>query len=349
MSFNLPTRILLHLAVWLGFWLLPSLAHHNSTLALQKFLPGLSCFALVFYVNYFLIIPKCILSGKGPFPIFRLLSSNLILIALVSQLLQLNHWHLLPHPNEFKPLPPEHLDVPSHPHHRPFFLDFIVLGLSAAMASILRFYDQMQFNHLRHQELSKEMLQSELNYLKLQISPHFLFNTLNNIYSQIDLGPDKAQDSILNLSKLLRYMLYETDKEHVLLKDEIHFLNSYIELMNLRLSSQENIALHCKIQTEQAEVPPLLLLPLVENAYKHGIGANGECAFQFKLSEYTDSWIFECSNLNFPNPKNAKDSGIGLANLKKRLDVLYQGRARFHSEVQGNLYLAELHIPKEMS
>lgn len=354
------TRIILHIVLWSGLWIIPGLGHADFIKALVKSLPGILTFLTIFYVNYFVIVPIFIIKTKCQAPILRLVMINMVFFSLIHGLHHLLHLHLVPPPSEFyhsvngsdfhssdSPINSNHDELnPKVGHHRPLFFDFILMGLCAALAAMLRLYDKLQSDRTHRQELETEYLQSELSYLKLQLSPHFLFNTLNNIYCQIELKPSDAQNSILNLSQMLRYMLYETDKELVELKREIHFLQSYIDLMSLR-TSQCHVDFQYPSQLDHKLVPPLLFLPLIENAFKHGTHALQASTLHIELTEELNSWRLLVRNPNFPKAKDQSGSGLGLSNLQKRLQVIYGGHAFYEALLDQEIYTATLRIPKE--
>ena len=174
-------------------------------------------------------------------------------------------------------------------------------------------------------ELVAKQRESELKNLKSQLNPHFLFNTLNNIYALIAISPVKAQAAVHELGNLLRYVLYENKEQEVELSKEIDFIENYISLMRLRLSP--DVVLNVNIvrkETENNKIEPLMFVSLVENAFKHGI-SNSKPSY-ISISLLSDNQKVMCSieNSNFPKPKTDKSgSGIGLKNLQKQLSILY--------------------------
>jgi sensor histidine kinase YesM len=173
-------------------------------------------------------------------------------------------------------------------------------------------------------EKQKENLKTELAFLRSQISPHFLFNVLNNIVALVRLNSDKLEPTILKLSTLLQYMLYETDEEKVILKSEIDYLQSYIDLQKLRFGDRLTITRDLQIKEDWHAIEPMLLIPFVENAFKHGTGMIEEPLIEISLETYERQLIFKVKN-KYLKDDNAKDksSGIGLANVKRRLELLY--------------------------
>ena len=173
-------------------------------------------------------------------------------------------------------------------------------------------------------ELERTQLNTELAFLKNQVSPHFFFNTLNNIYSLIQINTDDAQDSVLKLSKLMRYLLYESEQGHTLLSREIEFMKNYIDLMRLRLNNKVSVIVSFPDNYTDTEIFPLLFISFIENAFKHGISYNNKSFIYITLVIDLDEIHFSCQNsINESDEKTENSSGIGLENIQKRLALLY--------------------------
>ena len=180
---------------------------------------------------------------------------------------------------------------------------------------------------MRQQERKQKEVEAELAWLKNQINPHFLFNTLNNISSLAQIDGDETQEAIMQLSDLLRYAMYETNKPKVRLDGEIDFMRNYINLMKLRCNEMTTVNCQLSIVNYQLEVPPLLFISLIENAFKHGMNSNEPATIDIRLEQQDDTLVFICDNTNNPKPtKDRSGSGIGLDNTRRRLDLLYPGR-----------------------
>ena len=172
--------------------------------------------------------------------------------------------------------------------------------------------------------LVSEKLKSELSYLKAQTNPHFLFNTLNGIYALSRKQDENVPAAILNLSKILRYMLYETSHKTNPLRDELQLISDYIALQKLRFQEHLTITFTKDLEDENAEISPLLLLPLVENAFKHSNGL--ETIIDIKVSQMDQVFVFHVSN-NLSEPSETEEpvqDGIGLSNIKRQLAILYK-------------------------
>ena len=180
---------------------------------------------------------------------------------------------------------------------------------------------------MRQQERKQKEVEAELAWLKNQINPHFLFNTFNNISSLAQIDGDETQEAIMQLSDLLRYAMYETNKPKVKLDGEVEFMRNYIDLMKLRCNEMTTVNCQLSIVNDQLEVPPLLFISLVENAFKHGMNSNEPATIDIRLEQQDDTLVFTCDNTNNPKPtKDRSGSGIGLDNTRRRLDLLYPGR-----------------------
>ena len=193
---------------------------------------------------------------------------------------------------------------------------------------------------MRQSEKKQKEVEAELAWLKNQINPHFLFNTLNNISSLTQIDADKAQDTVMQLSDLLRYAMYETNKPKVPLESEVEFMRNYIELMKLRCNEMTNVNSQFTIQNSQLEVAPLLFISLIENAFKHGMNSNAPATIDISLVQQDGMLVFTCDNTNNPKPtKDRSGSGIGLENTRRRLNLLYAGRYQWDQTITSeNIY-----------
>ena len=193
-------------------------------------------------------------------------------------------------------------------------------------ATYKTFTDRMQLEKETN-ERKQENLKTELSFLRSQISPHFLFNIMNNIAAMVRLKSDELEPTIYKLSSLMQYMLYETDEDKVLLQSEIEYLQSYIDLQRQRFS--ERLTLHASLDVKENwhSIEPMLLIPFVENAFKHGTGLIQNPEIEIELKAENDQLYFVVKN-RFVQTKTTKDktSGIGLANVKRRLELLYGNR-----------------------
>lgn len=196
------------------------------------------------------------------------------------------------------------------------------------------------------QELEHSRTEAELQNLKSQLNPHFLFNTLNNIYSLIQIDVDRAQRSVHELSSLLRYVLYESSRPTVPLKAEVEFLRDYIELMRIRQPRHVRVFVSLPEEPSPTPVAPLLFISLVENAFKHGVSNEKPSYVTIDIHEEEGRLVCRIRNSCFPKSGDSdrSGSGIGLTNLSKRLEMIYPGRYTFEYGQAGDAYQALLCI-----
>ena len=194
----------------------------------------------------------------------------------------------------------------------------------------------------RQAELEKQNKEVQLQNLKSQLNPHFLFNSLNNIYALTDAGGSSPKEYIIKLSDSLRYMLYQTNDEKVKLTDEIEYLQNYIALEKLRLENDDQISFKTKIENEDIMIAPLILISLVENAFKHV--DKSMPYIKITLEQSGNALELCCINSSQQEQKNSEEGGIGLENLKKRLDLIYPERYTYSSGIRENSYESKLSI-----
>ena len=212
------------------------------------------------------------------------------------------------------------------------YASFIIIAL---LVNLMAVFIAISIRYVMRQgEKKQKEVEAELAWLKNQINPHFLFNTLNNISSLTQIDADKAQDTVMQLSDLLRYAMYETNKSKVPLEGEVEFMRNYIELMKLRCNEMTTVNSQFSILNSQLEVAPLLFISLIENAFKHGMNSNAPATIDISLVQKDDTLVFTCDNTNNPKPtKDRSGSGIGLENTRRRLDLLYQGRYQWEEAI----------------
>lgn len=194
-------------------------------------------------------------------------------------------------------------------------------------------------------ELESQTLKAELNYLKAQVNPHFFMNTLNNIHALIDIDGERAKEAVIELSRIMRYVLYDADRPSVPLGKEVDFIDNYIRLMQIRYAG--DVEIHAVYPSEKGDVqvPPLMLITLLENAFKHGVcyGAGSFVDARLVLEEGFLSYTVENSVADTPE----KGGGVGLENLRRRLELLYGGAASLEIKRTDTRYTAVLKIPVE--
>jgi len=197
--------------------------------------------------------------------------------------------------------------------------------------------DALYINRSRHLRYIREQKQrtteAELAWLRNQLNPHFLFNTLNNISSLTQIAPQRAQNAIGDLSEILRYALYETEVEEVLLADEVKFIQNYIKLMALRCNPNVEIKTLFDIRNSQRRIAPLLFLTPIENAFRCGISTERPSFIHISLTDSEGKIVFLCDNSNYLKKQNDQDGvGVELENMHHRLELVYQNRYRIEQK-----------------
>jgi sensor histidine kinase YesM len=281
----------------------------------------------IFYGNMTWIVPTFLFQGKLIVFLLLVVVSGVLYLGLIIYFENLVHLPEL----MFKAFNPDKVFKPGKRwlsgdvFHLMLYL--LSIGISTAVASVQKW----QTDETLRLELDQQRINTELSYLKAQINPHFFFNTLNNIYALTNLDVKKAQDALLKLSRMMRYVLYENQKEETLLSKEVNFINDYIELMKMRLSKK--VALNIQIETpkEDLVIAPMLLLPFLENCFKHGISSQQDCEIFVKLEVMGKTLFFETKNHIFPlhpDSPESQENGIGLTNTKRRLELIYPEKNR---------------------
>lgn len=209
-----------------------------------------------------------------------------------------------------------------------FFSIMIEAAFPAALLMAVKFVKTQLATKEREKNLIKEKLTAELQSLKNQLNPHFLFNTLNNIYALTRKKSDLAPEAVMKLSDLLSFILYEANQEQIPLSKEIQFLEDYIDIQKMRYSNGLTISFSKEVDHTGETIAPLLLLPLVENAFKHGASENHYDSFiSLRLHIQAGKLSFEVKNSIETPATFTEGKGIGLANLKRQLEMLYKGQA----------------------
>ncbi len=224
------------------------------------------------------------------------------------------------------------------------FACICIIGTAVSIKSIHNLYKTEE----KQKEEKRARTEAELKNLKNQLNPHFLFNTLNNIYALIAISQDKSQEAVMDLSKLLRYVLYDSDAREVPISKELDFLKNYVELMRLRFADNVEVKMTTDIsQNPHLAIAPLLFITFIENAFKHGVSSCKKSFIHFSIVA-TDPQTIRCEIANSYFPKSEEQdksgSGIGLENLKKRLELLYPGKYAYNVETTNEIYKSTLTI-----
>lgn len=291
----------------------------------QIFLIGI--LITIFYSNSSILVPNILLKGKNYLYLLIIILGAILFYGLIVYFEQFTGYGRAMHQvfNPEKPYNPGKRWLPGDVFQ--LLLYVISIGLSTSVALVQKW----QKDDALRREMDRQRINTELSYLKAQINPHFFFNTLNNIYALTNLDVSKAQEALLKLSRMMRYVLYENQKNETLLSKEIKFIEDYIELMKMRLSSKVKLNIQIEEPKEDLIIAPMLLLPFLENCFKHGVSSQQESEIFIKVEIMGETLFFETRNHVFPvnqDSPEAHENGIGLTNTQRRLDLIYPEKHR---------------------
>ncbi len=338
-------EVLIHLTGW-GFLLcIPLLFYNNSDGGFEwkrylNFVVVQAVFMIAFYLNYGVLIDRILFKKH----VVRYIAVNLGLIVVCIVLL--HFWHIFHW--EWVGNGPGATDKegPPPPPSLFFLRDAMMLALTIGLSVAIRMTGNWYRTESEKQKIEKARTEAELQNLRSQLNPHFLFNTMNNIYALIAIDTDKAQQAVHGLSRLLRYVLYDNNHDLVPLCNELAFMESYIELMKLRLLASVTLNVTFPTQPPELMIAPLLFITPVENAFKHGVCAEKPSLIDIQVRIEEPGTVI-CTIKNSFHPKTDNDrsgSGIGIANLVKRLRLLYPDRHIFRAERLGDEFVTQLII-----
>lgn len=340
--------ILIHASVWLLFFSVPYstllFSHAVPLSVIYRFSILNLLLVSLFYFNTEVLVPKLLLKDK----LVPYVLSAICMVALFPMAVWasthfgfefelfdagLNHGEgQLPFPAvkdkrvAFATLPP---------------LLVIAIGTSIKLIAFRRKYQGLE------EQRQKEQLTTELAFLKSQINPHFFFNTLNNIYALVEVDVDKAKDGMHKLSKLMRYHLYKTNKDYVEVRSELEFLKDYLQLMRLRLQDVVQVRFNENLAQNHALIPPLLLEPFVENAFKHGVSYSKPSHIEIELTSDSNYLHFSVRNsLSEKGDAMPDEGGLGIQNVVRRLALIFPDDAHeLKYGVRADEYVVEMKLP----
>lgn len=354
-------KAIAHLVVLLMIFIGPELVFSiGRNVPKLMFLTPL-CYIILFYLNYYWIMDKYMFTKKK---VWIYVVINILLILVTVTVFYIVESSLRPpgppttlKPDGFIPPPMPPMPHPAVPHLGGFEMHALraltmlprigtMALLSISLSILLKLSEKWLIWENQKQRIKAELQENELKNLKNQLNPHFLFNTLNNIYALIPISQEKAQKSVHELSQLLRYTLYDNENREVPLEKELRFVKNYISLMQLRMNSYTT--LNTLINENEGKgkfIAPLLFITLIENAFKHGISGNKPSFIDIFITVQDNSVNCTVRNSYFPKTDSDKSgSGIGITNLKRQLNILYPKRHSFTITKINNQYISELTI-----
>ena len=327
-----------HLALFLAFFLV-----HNFILAPlliyrhKRWLYGLSMLCMIGLFAFFQFNQRPHEFRRQHHPMHRMEMHN-------------------PPPHEHEPdfRKPRHNRPPGYMSERDI-ASIVMLILMCGINLGAKYYFKTRDDQKKLLRLEKENLEQQLEYLKYQINPHFFMNTLNNIHALVDIDTEKAKSTILELSKMMRFVLYEGNKKGVPLTREFDFIRNYITLMRLRYTDKVKIQINLPQQAPDLMIPPLMLITFIENAFKHGISYQHDSFIDVKVEIAGTELRFSCRNSKAEKSNEGKQrigdgtsemkGGVGLANVRQRLKLLYDSRFTLKIQDNPDFYSVQLNIP----
>lgn len=291
-------------------------------------------YIIVFYYNYFFLIDRLLFRKRMLLYIVSVLIFVILLVSGAEFLSSLT-----------RPESPGHMHGPVPGNFVMAFRNFAISLLSVGLSLALKFSMRWTKIERMNEKIMSEQKDMELANLKNQLNPHFLFNTLNNIYALIQIDSKRAQDAVHQLSKMLRYALYEDSQEVELAKD-LDFVRNFIELMKLRLSANHQLSVDIPRQvSSDLKIAPLLFISLIENAFKYGMASSKPSVIMISITVTGETVRCHTENSFFPEKVADKSSsGIGLSNLKRRLDLVYSNHYNLEYGISGNMFISDLSI-----
>lgn len=313
-------------------------------------------YIFIFYVNFYLLMPALLFKKK----VFLYLFTVIVMIAgtlFIKSLIEIGKSDTSYSENKRLEKKSDAPDIRHHesiiikprieklPPPRIGFMPLYSLLLVFAASTSLRLVQKWQDDEKRKTEIEKERVTTELSFLKQQINPHFLFNALNNIYSLTLNTSSPASGALLKLSSILRYMLYETEHTTVLLKDELNIIVDFIELQKIRITEKVKVNYQVIGIPGNLKIAPLLLIPIIENAYKYGIDNVNKSFINITVKIDSDQLELNVSNRVISSSLGKEaTAGIGIKNIKRRLDLLYPDKYSFDTVEKDSIFNVELKI-----
>ncbi len=363
----------LHLAVWFILFILPAYllyvdSSRDVNFLVRTYIQAI-CYAVIFYLNYLWLAPKFFFRKRKVI----YFSSSSILIVLLTVVMVTMTKVFTPEVQEPGPgiglLPPLPLtqekglfpgpareakppgsgffeekdkSFPSKqwPTYNFLLISFLISGFGLG----LRFSDKLIQKEKQRKEAEKEKLDSELAFLKSQINPHFLFNTLNSIYSLALIKSEMTPEAVMKLSDIMRFVIQDSHFDKVSLEMEVQYIRYYVELQQLRLNDKVDLRMNIEGEFDSKQIPPMILIPFVENAFKYGTSSHENARINIDIRIQQDSFDFSVSNQIFPGREKNGTFGIGIENTRKRLSLIYPDKHTLSITNTGKVFVVKLNI-----
>ena len=351
--------VIAHIAAWFCFFTLPylvffprlrefSLSNHMLALILCN-----NVFLIFFYyLNTLVFIPRFLAKEKWIWYILSIAASLAFFLYVPKHIAT-----LIAEPEAFNPANRPFIRNPAYkgkpmpwmtrgggrpgpdPYNTILFLLVFTVGTCVSMMQRWLRTEQTR------KETETEKLSTELSFLKSQVNPHFFFNTLNNIYSLAVVRSEKTAPAVMKLSSIMRYILTETQRDKIPLRNEVDFIHNFIELQQVRLTDKVQVAFSAEGDIDEVQIAPLLFIPFVENAFKYGVSTKASSSITIILRAEKNRVYFSAANFVVPSENNLmENTGIGINNVKRRLELIYPGRHQLITSQKDNNYTVNLEI-----
>ena len=338
--------ILVHITAWVIFLSLPYIfrprpmlpegiiEHHELEEFLRYFVFNVFLIS-IFYFHAYWMLPKLLWKKQMLYYIILILVLFIIFMLLREMLflrLRPRFMGLPPGRQEFEIFRPDRLDS--------MFLFVVIMVISAGIWIV---QEWMQAEK-KSKQIESERIAMELSFLRSQINPHFMFNTLNSIYSLALVKSDMTADAVIKLSDMMRYLIQDSDSDKVPLEKELEYLSHYVELQRIRLGGNINVTYHCAGNPSGYQIPPLILMPFVENAFKYGISSHEPAPVIIDISVADRVLNLSVSNRIFTDRPVPDSSGLGIRNTRQRLEMIYPGHYSLDITENQKMYKINLMI-----
>jgi len=343
---NNTKRVLMHLLIWIALiiFVTVQLFMDNKEIRIDLYYRLVLHF-FFFYVNYIVLVPVFLLKKRKVLYFISVL--GLLCISYFVYTSILSPFDINP---DFK-LSQELRELRGRTGNRRIWLfrgvrsmPIVFTLMTIIVSTAIRMYEEWNNNDRKKKEIEAQKYLSNLEALKNQVNPHFLFNSLNSIYSLTAKKSNDAPEAVIMLSELLRYMLYQTNDEYVLLKLEMAYIENYIKLQRLRIAKNENVKINITGKISTQKIRPLLFISFIENAFKYGTDFKGSTEVKIDICIMDDELQFNCVNLIGHRTKDEKSSGIGMQNTRERLELLYPEKHWLSIKEEDNRFVVDLKL-----
>ena len=355
-------NVLLHIVVWAVLFILPTYLVYGDSPRDRVFMMEvwlqLTCYAVIFYVSYAWLAPRFFFTAKHF--VYFVYSTLLIVILTIFLGVFIYHFDPFYHRGLREQIPPQDMarsydrpellrpppgeNPPPPVRNWPLFNFLLTSCLVTGLSLGLRFSEKLLLNEKIRKETEKEKLNTELTLLKHQINPHFLFNTLNSIYSLALIKSDMTAEAVMKLSDMMHYVIRDVEHKMVPLELELEYVDHYVELQKIRLNEKVDVQIKIEGDPKPYEIPPMILVPFIENAFKYGTSSHENVVIRIDLTIEKGTLAFRVTNPVFSGREKPETFGIGIQNTRKRLSLIYPGKHKLELTSNDRIFIVNLEI-----